>query len=246
MLVWMMNRRLLLFVLGLVVLAVALLYLVSVWLPAQGVTRVGPILSVRPQPGWPAGGILAAPPDRSVRPFFGVRPFGLHREGLPGILWHVGSFATLLILAVAALFLAPRRAAVLAQVLINGWGQRLLAFVIGLLGYLGIGLLGFLLFINVVGWPLVIVLTLGSYLATAFGLVAVGLALGSGLCRFFRLDERGPLFRLFVGVAVLFLGSIVPYLGWLVVFGSAALGFGAVLWTRGGSLSSWSLDDVDL
>ena len=190
------------------------------------------------------GAILGAPPEMAVRSGLLLRPFGLHREGLPGIWWYLGSFVSLLILAVIALFLAPRRVGVLTQVISNDWGQRLLAFVIGLLGYLGIGLLAFLIFINVVGWPMMIVLMLSVYLATAFGLVAVSLALGAGICRFFHLDERGPLFYLGIGIVVLFLGSIVPYLGWVVAGCSAVLGFGAVLWTRGGDIAGWSVDDV--
>jgi hypothetical protein len=242
----MMNRRLLLFVLGLLLVGAAILYAVSIWLPAQGVTYAGPVLGIRSQLAVPQGGILRPPTDRASLPFFGLRPFGLLREGPPGVLWHLGALVSLLILAVIALFVAPRRVGVLVQVVSNGWGQRLLAFVIGLLGYLGFALLSFLVFINVVGWPLVIVLSLAIYLATAFGLVAIGLALGSGLCRLFRIDDRGPLFRLGVGVVVLFLGSIVPYLGWLVVGCSAVLGFGAVLWTRGGGITGWSLDDSDI
>jgi len=58
-------------------------------------------------------------------------------------------------------------------------------------------------------------------------------------------EQGGPLFRLGVGVLLLFLAGIVPYLGWLVVAAPAALGFGAVLWTRGGDVYGWSLDGVE-
>jgi hypothetical protein len=246
-----MNKRLLFFVLGLALLSAAVLWCVTVWLPEMGVTRVGPVLPVGPVPGQDPtaavpGGILVAPADRIGRPGFWLRPFGLHREGLPGVLWYIGSLASWLILAVMALFLVPRRIEVLARVVSNDWGQRLLALVIGLLGYLGIGLLVFLIFINVVGWPILLLLTMGVYLATGLGLVAVSLSLGAAVCRFVRLDDRGPLFRLGVGVILLFLGSIIPYLGWIVVGGSAALGFGVALWTRLGSITGWSLDEVSL
>ncbi len=234
------------FVLALIVSSVAIFYLVSVWLPARGITHIGPVLTVRPPLARPLGGILLAPAERAPGSFFGLRPFGLHREGLPGMLWQLGSFVSLLIMSVIALFLAPRRVGVMAQVVSNGCGQRLLTFVLGLMGYLGAGLLSFLIFINVVGWPLAIVLGLGLYLATAFGLVAVSLAVGSGLCRSLRVDQGGPVLRLSVGILVLFLGSIIPYIGWLVAGGSAVLGFGAVLWTRGGGTAGWSLDDVDV
>jgi hypothetical protein len=146
---------------------------------------------------------------------------------------------------VLAYVVAPRRVAVLAEVISNGWGQRLLTFVIGLLGYMGLALLGFLIFINVVGWPIVFILMLGVYFATAFGLVAVSLAVGSALCRVFGIDQSRKLFRLGVGVLILFLCSIIPYLGWVVAGVSAVLGFGAVLWTRGGGATGWALDDGD-
>ena len=238
-----MNKRLLLVVLGLIVLGVVTLYLVSVWLPGHGVTRLGPGLSVRPLLPPAAGRLLTLPATRGVVPFLGLRPFGLHREGLPGVLWHAGSFVAWLIVATIAFVFAPRRVAVLAEVISNGWGQRLLAFVIGLLGYVGLALLGFLIFINVVGWPLLLILALGIYLATAYGLVAVSLAAGSGLCRILAIEQSSSLFRLGVGVLILFLGSIIPYLGWFVAGLSAVLGFGAVLWTRGGGASGWTLDE---
>jgi hypothetical protein len=240
----MMNKRTLFFVLALALVSVAVLYGVSVWLPAHGWTRLGPLLGVHPLASPIAGRILGSPLDRSSFPFLGVRPFGLHREGAPGILWQLGSFVSLLLVAAITLFVAPQRVTVLARVVSNGWGQRLLAFVIGLLGYLGMALLAFLIFINLVGWPLEILLALFIYFATVLGLVAVALALGSALVRACRLGERGPLFRLGVGIVVLFVASIIPYVGWLVAGVSAVLGFGAVLWTRGGSTSGWSLDEI--
>jgi hypothetical protein len=241
----MMNRRVLLTVLGLVVLSTAILYMVSVWLPARGVMQPGPELSVRPLLAPAANHILVLPANRGVRPFLGLRPFGLHREGLPGVLWHIGSFVSLLIMAALAFVFAPRRVGVLSGVVSNGWGQRLLAFMIGLLGYLGLALLGFLIFINVVGWPIMVVLSLAVYFATAYGLVAVSLAVGSWLCRSVGIEQSGALFRLGVGVLVLFLCSIIPYVGWFVAGLSAVLGFGAVLWTRGGGATGWTLDDGD-
>jgi len=195
-------------------------------------------------PGTVPGRILTPPSDRSV-PGLWLRPFGLQRSGLPGFLWHVGSFVALLVLAVIALYLAPRRLTVISQVVSESLGQTLLAFVVGLLGFMGSTLLGFLLFVNVVGWPLVPIMGLGIYLATALGLVALSLALGNKVSRLFRLDDRSPLFHLVVGLVLIFLVSMIPYLGWLVVGICAATGFGAVLWTRGGDTTGWSLDEAE-
>jgi hypothetical protein len=189
--------------------------------------------------------VLPLPGVRGELPAFRLRPFGLHRAGLPGIFWLLGSFVTALVLSSGALFLFPRRVGVLAQVLSNGWGQRLLAFVIGLLGYVGTALLTFLIFINVVGWPLLVLMALAVYVASVFGLVGMSLALGRAVSRFFRLDVRSPLIQLVVGITLVFVAGVIPYLGWIVVGLGIALGFGAVLWTRGGSVTGWSLDDVE-
>ncbi len=245
-----MNRRLVVFLIVFVALIAVVVGAVVLW-PEQDALRGWPALRVGALPGagglvHPAGGVLVAPTNREALPVFGLRPFGLQRAGGPGIAWHVVSLLAWLVLAAIALFAAPRRVGVLTRVISASWGQRLLAFVIGLLGYLGLGLLGFQMFINVVGWPVILILSLAVYLATAFGLVSVSLALGTGVCHRVRLDDRGPLFHLGVGGSVLFLGSIIPYVGWLVVGCSACLGFGAVLWTRAGSLSGWSLDEVNL
>jgi hypothetical protein len=246
-----MNKRLLFFVLGLALVCIFVLYAVAVWWPEYGGARIGPALifdkltppgAFAPSPG----AILVPPAERMARPTFWLRPFGLQRDGVQGIGWYVGSLVSWLALAGIGLFLAPRRVGVLARVLSGERGQLLLAFAIGVLGYLSLGLLAFLIFINVVGWPIMVILMLVVYLATSLGLLAVSLALGAGVCRLARLDDRRPLLHLFVGVLLLFLGSIIPYLGWAVVACSAALGFGAVLWTRGGSISGWSLDDSAL
>jgi hypothetical protein len=239
----------LLFLGGLLLLSIAVLYLVEVWLPQWGIAQAGPRLSVGPLPlpgQLPDAQrrILIAPSQLAPRPGFWLRPFGLGREGLPALWWYLGSFISVLVLAIIAVFLAPKRAGVLARVVGNGWGQRVLALVIGLLGYLGLALLALLIFVNVVGWPILTLLIIGVYAATAFGLAAVALALGANVCRFLRLDSAGPLFHLGVGVVLLFLASLAPYLGWLVIGASATLGFGAVLWTRGGDTSGWSLDEV--
>jgi hypothetical protein len=244
-----MNRRLVVFVLGLVLLVIAVFCVATVWLPDRGFIPVG--LGVRALSAPPAGmpvplprRILPLPGVRGELPNVWLRPFGLHRSGLPGMFWLLGSFVSALILATVALFIFPRRVGVLAQVLSNGWGQRFLAFVIGVLGYLGTGLLAFLIFINVVGWPLLIVISLAVYVASAFGLVGISLALGRAVTGFLRLGERGSLFNLIVGTVVLFLASIIPYLGWVVVGLSVVLGFGAILWTRAGSTASWTLDEA--
>lgn len=242
-----MKARQILFIIGLALLTIVILYLVTVWLPQHSVRPAVFVLRNRLAPplGAPAPRILIPPTARLAQPGFWLSPFGLGREGLPGVWWYAGSPASVLILAVIALSAMPRRVGVLARVMSSGCGQQLWAFVIGLLGYLTIALLVFLLFVNVVGGPLLLVLGIGAYLATAVGLVAVSLTLGTAVCRFARLGGVGPLFRLCVGVVLLFLGSIIPYLGWLVFGVSAITGFGAVLWTRGGEVSGWSLAEVD-
>jgi hypothetical protein len=243
-----MNKRLLLFIIGLVILSVVTIVLVDVVIPEHGAVALPRRFEVPGRlpnlgPGPVPGRILTLPSDRAL-PGLWLRPFGLHRSGLPGILWHVGSFVALLVLAVFALYLTPQRLTLLSQVVSESWGQTFLAFVVGLLALMGAVLLSFLLFVNVVGWPLVPIMALGIYLATAFGLVAVSLALGNKVSSLFRLDGRGPLFHLVIGIVLIFLVSMIPYLGWVIVGVCATIGFGAVLWTRGGGTSGWSLDEA--
>lgn len=244
-----MKMRTLLFLLALCLLSAFVMYGVTVWLPEHGVSHSMPLWR---GPAARLGGELSPGPGRAILPapgsgqrsLFWMGPFGLHRMGVPGVWWYLGSFVSLLILAAMALFAAPRRVNVVAQVISGGWGQRALALTIGILAYLGLVLLALLLFVNIVGWPILMVIGLGAYLATAIGLVAVALALGSGVSRGAGLQQAGPLFRLLVGALLLFLGSSIPYVGWLVVGFAAALGFGAVAWTRFGDTRGWTLDDV--
>ncbi len=240
-----MSRRTVLFVAGLLVLSAIVIYLVAFVLPQQRIHGLWPLPTMRvdPRAGLPPvlGRALATPPETRLRPsIFWLRPFGLHREGIAGVWWYLGSFLAMFIPAAVALLLLPRRVRTVADVLSNGWSQRLLAFTIGLMGYLTAGILVFLIFINVVGWPLLLVIALTVYAATAIGLVAIALALGAGASGLVRLHGRGPLFHLWVGAVLLFLASILPYLGWIVAGVAAALGFGAVLWTRGGDEKGWT------
>src|SRR5512141_9378 len=116
-----MNRRSISFILGLIILSAATFYLVAVFLPAKGLAQGGPAFGIgRALPGTPllplGRGILPLPPSApsapsapSGRAGFFLRPFGLHRAGLPGILFYVSSLVALLLLAAMALFLFPRR-----------------------------------------------------------------------------------------------------------------------------------------
>ena len=241
-----MDKRSIVFVMALAVVSLCMLLAVAAapWPnnPPLSFNVVAPpsLLSAPP----PNAGRLLIPPVGTTSRALGLRPFGVDRAGLAGVWWHVGSLAALFVLAALVLALMPRRVNVLAEVISNDWGQRFLAGVIGLLGYLAAGLLTFVLFVNVVGAPLVAILILGVYLATAIGLAAVALAAGRAICHALRLAPHGPIFHMGIGVVVLFILTIVPYVGWIVAGIAALLGFGAFLWTRGGDTTRWSLDEL--
>jgi hypothetical protein len=244
-----MNRRSVAFLVVLAVVSVCVLAAVAAMpmeseLPLSFNQGTLPKALMQNAPPPTVGRILIPPTAGATSRGLGLRPFGVDRAGLAGVWWHLGSLAALLVLAAIVLLLIPRRVNVLAEVLSDDWGQRLLAGVIGLLGYLGAGLLAFLLFVNVVGAPLAAILVLCVYLATGVGLTAVSLALGRAICHVLHLGQHGPVFHLGSGIVVLFISSIIPYVGWIVAGIAALLGFGAFLWTRGGDTARWSLDEL--
>jgi hypothetical protein len=244
-----MNRRSIAFVAVLAAVGICVLLLVAA-VPMQSEVPLNISQNIPAQP-WlqqsplpPAGRLLVPPAVSPSGRGLGLRPFGVDRAGLAGVWWHLGTLAALFVLAAVVLLLLPRRVDVLAEVLSDDWGQRFLAGVIGLLGYLGAGLLAFILFINVVGAPLGAILVLSVYLSTGIGLAAVSLALGRAICHRLRLGQHGPVFHLGMGMFVLYVLTVIPYVGWIVAGIAALLGFGAFLWTRGGDTARWSLDDL--
>ena len=67
-----------------------------------------------------------------------------------------------------------------------------------------------------------------AYAATVLGLAAVSLPLGRAVARRAGLLRQSPLVDLLAGLLVVFILSLIPFLGPLVVAVLAILGFGAI------------------
>lgn len=100
----------------------------------------------------------------------------------------------------------------------------------GLFAYVVAGLALVVLAISIVGIPAAVVLGLGLPLATYVGLAAAATVIGAAL-PVTQLRDR-PVLQLGAGVGVLFLASLVPMVGGLLVAIAACVGFGALVRTR--------------
>lgn len=101
---------------------------------------------------------------------------------------------------------------------------------VGLLGYVAGALIVVLLALTIIGIPVAVLVGLALPVATYVGLAAAATVIGAAL-------PLAPLkgkevLQLAAGVGVLFLASLVPVAGGIVVACAACLGFGALLRTR--------------
>jgi hypothetical protein len=142
----------------------------------------------------------------------------------------LAKYAVYLALALLVLSLFPRRVeAVGASMLANPW-KSLFA---GFLGLLAQPFLGLLLIVTVIGIPLVAVQVLGVAVAGVFGFTALAWWIGRALP---AQATRGLMvLQLAIGLAVVFLITQIPFLGWLIWIAAVMFTFGAVIRTRFGS-----------
>lgn len=182
--------------------------------------------------------------DRSPNLFW-MRPFGLHHAGLEGIAWYATSFAILLISSVVTSFVFPRPLKIMSDALRREPRRGLWFLLLGLVGYALMGLLVALLFLNFTTIVLLLLLAPALLLVTLLGLVAVELWIGRAVTGWGHVEQPSALMELLVGVILLFLVSSIPYAGWAAVGIAAALGFGALLYTRFGSGEEWNLSTLE-
>jgi hypothetical protein len=109
----------------------------------------------------------------------------------------------------------------------------------GLLGLVATVVLTVVLAITIIGIPGAILVAVGAFLATVAGLTAAAWIIG-GVLPISALKDR-PILQLGVGVAILFLASLVPVAGGLFMVMACAIGAGAVLLTRGGKRQATAL-----
>ena len=148
----------------------------------------------------------------------------------------VGAVSTML------LFLFPKRVRYMSTLLRDEpFRNHVLNVLLGLFGYGVAYAILRLSWLTVVGMPFIPFLVAGMWLATMMGILTVSFTLGRGLLR--RVNAPMPvLAEMLVGLWLLFVTSMLPYLGWLIGGLCAALGAGALLQTRFGSRQRWSLE----
>lgn len=151
-----------------------------------------------------------------------------HWRSWPGSHWPFSLLSFLGFLAVALIM-----ALALPEVLLGLSGRVAQApgrcFLWGLLGTFALPLTAVLLAISLMGILLLPFLFLGAWLAYLIGYIAVAHRVGRLLPQSSR-GSKGPLaWQTVAGVATLWLGGWIPFLGWLIKAVVSLLGFGAVL-----------------
>ena len=174
-----------------------------------------------------------------------LRPFGVHRSDIGDVWWALGSFAVLSTISTMLLFLFPKRVRYVSNVLrAEPAGNHVLNILLGLLAYCVAYALLRLSWLTIVGMPFIPFLVGAVWLATMLGIVAVSFTLGRMLTRAVGLT-LAPLAETLLGLWLLFVTSLLPFLGWIAGGAAAALGFGLLLQTRLGTRQRWALDVLE-
>ncbi|HET7081553.1 MAG TPA: hypothetical protein VFM49_29345 [Chloroflexia bacterium] len=192
------------------------------------------------------------PPRDTGRRGFG--PFGISRASVGGFTLHLTSLITLLCGGLLILYLLPARIGRIAAAMRGPWPARVGLGLLGLAAAVILVALGLVIgvalggasLITILGVPIWLAITAIGPVAALLGLTAVSLPLGRWTGRRLGLAEQPPQVDLLAGLLVLFLVSLVPVLGGLVLLCAALLGLGAVLQTRAGSARPWAFRLPDL
>ncbi len=172
--------------------------------------------------------------------------FGIRRDSLGGFTVRLASLLTLVIAGMLILYLLPRRLGRIAAALRTGWRGRVRLGILGVAAALLVGALGVLSIIALAGTPIWLLVVGLSYFAALLGLVALSLPLGRWIgCRF-GLAEQSPPIDLIAGLLGVFIVTVLPVVGSVLLLLAALLGLGAVLQTRAGSEQSWIAGLPDL
>lgn len=138
-------------------------------------------------------------------------------------------YAVYLALGLLLMLLFQRRVEAVAASMEADPVKALLA---GLLGLVAQPFLAILLVVTVIGIPLVLVQILGVLVAGVFGFTALAWWLGRRLPM--RLSRGAMVLQLALGMAIVFVATQIPVLGWLAWIAAVLVTFGAVLRTRFG------------
>ncbi len=223
--------------------------LVSLFVPAAW---SDPFANIRPPQtavsGTPVPGTVLPPGTPDRRGF--LRSDGQGMLGILGIegiggdsfLGRVAALLLLLGVGTLTLYLLPRRVGRIAQALEGGGVTLARLFLVGLAGYIVFAALGVLGAITIFGAPVGLLLLVVAYSIVPLGLAAISLPLGRAAGRRFGLAQPAPLVDLLAGLLIIFILSLIPLLGPLLLVALAVLGFGAVVFTRAGSAGGWDFD----
>jgi len=152
---------------------------------------------------------------------------------LGGFLRFVLNLVALVVLGVLLVLLLPKQTALVGQTVSEaGWTS----FAFGLLTFLALVVLVPLLVIICIGIPVAVLLVLAAVAAGLLGWVAIGVLLGHRLLAALRTSQPQPVVEVIVGVTALTLLAEIPCLGWLVGAIAGAVGLGAVVLTRFGTM----------
>jgi hypothetical protein len=223
--------------------------LVSLFVPAEwsdpfaGIRPPAAPISVTPAPG--TVGPTPLPGERRGFRLEGRGVFGLlggERLSTDSFLGRMAGLLLLLAAGTLTLYLLPRRVGRIAQALEIGGVALARLFLVGLAGYIVLGAVSVLAAITLFGAPVGLLLLMLAYAVVPLGLAAISLPLGRAAGRRFGLRAANPLVDLLAGLLIIFILSLVPLLGPVLLVGLAVLGFGAVVLTRAGSARGWDFD----
>lgn len=155
---------------------------------------------------------------------------------------HVVALLATFCVSVVLAYLMPNRLRVMRNMLGGSWPHKLRIFAIGALSYLATLLLASLLAALVSGLIYAVLAVAVLTGLTALGITSVALAIGKWLTSRVGVSEM-PIAQLLVGLMLIFPLTILPYyLGWAAAGIAASFGMGAILLTRLGGGSPWSLE----
>lgn len=141
----------------------------------------------------------------------------------------LAQFAMFFALGLMLLLFAPRRIESVAQNLLNAPAK---AATTGILGFLALPLLGFLLAITVIGIPLILVEFMTVMVAAVFGYSALALIVGRLIP--VKITRGAAVAQLAMGTAIIVVLSEIPIVGTLAWLCAGVWAFGAVIRTKFG------------
>jgi cytoskeletal protein CcmA (bactofilin family) len=143
------------------------------------------------------------------------------------------NLVALVVLGVLLVLFLPKQTAVVAQAVTEaGWTS----LAVGLLTFLVLLVLVPLLVIICIGIPVAVLLVMVAVAAGLFGWIAIGILVGHRLLAALHTSQTQPVVEIIVGVVVLTLLAQIPCLGWLLGVIASAVGLGAVVLTRFGTV----------